>query len=255
MTSSWSLSHPCRGGRHGGDSATGWRTISASVGTAPTPARATCAVFGTLCATSCAHRISSPRSTSASITVPDPRSPGLVALLQPGRLRLAFLLSPGPQEGWAVGQIPYQRTGRTLPEILSRQEVAALFRATPNPKHRALLMTMYAGGLRVAEVTHLRITDIDSQRMVIRIEQGKGRQDRYVMLSPTCTAPCKSTGECGRPRPCASQTQRAVLSPARASSASFTRPGGAPRSPSACSPIRCGTPAPPTGWRAGPISG
>jgi len=80
------------------------------------------------------------------------------------------------KKDWAVAQIPYQRTGRTLPEILSPQEVASLFRATRNPKHRALLMTMYAGGLRV--------TDIDSQRMVIRIEQGKGRRDRYVMLSP-----------------------------------------------------------------------
>ena len=85
---------------------------------------------------------------------------------------------------WAVAQIPYQRTGRRLPEILSPQEVAALFRAIPNLKHRALLMAMYAGGLRVSEVTHLRVTDIDGQRMVIRIEQGKGRKDRYVMLSP-----------------------------------------------------------------------
>ena len=78
---------------------------------------------------------------------------------------------------WAVEQIPYQRTGRTLPEILSPQEEAALFLATPNLKHRALLMTLYAGGLRVCEVTPLRVTDIDGQRMVIRIEQGKGRKD------------------------------------------------------------------------------
>ena len=59
-----------------------------------------------------------------------------------------------------------------------------MLRATANLKHRALLMTMYAGGLRVTEVTHLRVTDIDGQRMVIRIEQGKGRKDRYVMISP-----------------------------------------------------------------------
>lgn len=97
---------------------------------------------------------------------------------------LRFFFCQVLKKGWAVEQIPYQRTGRKLPEILSPQEVAALFRATPNLKHRALLMTMYAGGLRVAEVTHLRVTDIDSQRMVIRIEEGKGRRDRYVMLSP-----------------------------------------------------------------------
>jgi integrase/recombinase XerD len=97
---------------------------------------------------------------------------------------LRFFYRQVLKKDWAVAQIPYQRTGRKLPEILSPQEVTALFRATPNLKHRALLMTMYAGGLRVSEVTHLRVTDIDSQRMVIRIEQGKGRRDRYVMLSP-----------------------------------------------------------------------
>ena len=96
---------------------------------------------------------------------------------------LRFFYRQGLKTDWAVEQIPYQRTGRRLPELLSPQEVAALFRATPNLKHRALLMTMYAGGLRVSEVTHLRVTDIDSQRMVIRIEQGTGRRDRYVMLS------------------------------------------------------------------------
>src|SRR4029434_4194464 len=84
--------------------------------------------------------------------------------------------------------LPYQRTGSQLPEILSPQEVSALLQATRNLKHRALLMTMYAAGLRVAEVTHLRVTDIDGQRMMIRVEQGKGRKDRYVMLSPPLRA-------------------------------------------------------------------
>jgi site-specific recombinase XerD len=84
---------------------------------------------------------------------------------------------------WEVRHIPYQKTGRTLPEILSPAEVAALFKATGNLKHRTLLMTMYSGGLRTSEVTRLRVSDIDRQRSVIRIEQGKGRTDRYVMLS------------------------------------------------------------------------
>lgn len=96
---------------------------------------------------------------------------------------LRFFCRQVLKKDWAVAQIPYQRTGRKLPEILSPQEVTALFRATRNLKHRALLMTMYGGGLRVSEVTHLRITDIDSQRMVIRIEEGKGRKDRHLMLS------------------------------------------------------------------------
>ena len=114
---------------------------------------------------------------------------------------LRFFYRQVLKKDWAVAQIPYQRTGRTLPEILSPQEVTALFRATPNLKHRALLMTMYAGGLRVSEVTHLRITDIDSQRMVIRIEQGKGRRDRYVMLSPHLHRVLQEYWRARRPRP------------------------------------------------------
>lgn len=111
---------------------------------------------------------------------------------------LRFFYRQVLKKDWAVDQIPYQRTGRTLPEILSPQEVAALFRATPNLKHRALLMTMYAGGLRVCEVTHLRVTDIDGQRMVIRIEQGK---DRYVMLSPHLHRVLQAYWRTRRPRP------------------------------------------------------
>ena len=114
---------------------------------------------------------------------------------------LRFFYRQVLKKDWAVAQIPYQRTGRTLPEILSPQEVTALFRATPNLKHRALLMTMYAGGLRVSEVTRLRITDIDSQRMVIRIEQGKGRKDRYVMLSPHLHRVLQEYWRARRPRP------------------------------------------------------
>jgi site-specific recombinase XerD len=97
---------------------------------------------------------------------------------------LRFFYREVLKKNWDVRHIPYQKTGRKLPEILSPQEVAALFKATGNLKHRALLMTMYSGGLRVSEVTRLRISDIDRQRSVIRIEQGKGRKDRYVMLSP-----------------------------------------------------------------------
>ena len=75
-----------------------------------------------------------------------------------------------------------------------------MLRATPNLKHRALLMTLYAGGLRVSEVTHLRVTDIDGQRMVIRIEQGKGRKDRYVMLSPHLRRMLQAYWRARRPR-------------------------------------------------------
>ena len=84
---------------------------------------------------------------------------------------------------WDVEHIPYQRTGKRLPEILSGDEVVALLDAGTNLKHRAILMTLYAAGLRVGEAVHLRLADIDGQRMTIHVDQGKGRKDRYVMLS------------------------------------------------------------------------
>ena len=73
---------------------------------------------------------------------------------------------------------------RKLPVVLSPKEVARLLDAAPGLKYKAALSVAYGAGLRAAEVISLRIGDIDSERMVIRIEQGKGRKDRYVMLSP-----------------------------------------------------------------------
>jgi integrase/recombinase XerD len=85
---------------------------------------------------------------------------------------------------WMIKHIPDPRHEDKLPVVLSPAEVAAVFEATHNLKHRTILMTIYAGGLRVSELTHLRVLDIDSQRQVICVHQGKGRKDRPVMLSP-----------------------------------------------------------------------
>jgi len=85
---------------------------------------------------------------------------------------------------WMIEHIPYPRHEQKLPVVLSPAEVAALFQNTPNLKHRAILMTMYAAGLRVSEVINLRVTDIDRQRQLICVRQGKGHKDRQVMLSP-----------------------------------------------------------------------
>lgn len=79
--------------------------------------------------------------------------------------------------------LPPRRHAQRLPEILSAEELERLFAAVFNPKHRVMLMTTYAGGLRLSEVLHLKVTDIDSQRMMIRVEQGKGNKDRYTLLS------------------------------------------------------------------------
>lgn len=85
---------------------------------------------------------------------------------------------------WDIKRMPYQKKRRTLPEILAPEEVTAILDACTNLKHRALLMTSYSGGLRLSETLGLVPGDIDSKRMMIRVEQGKGRKDRYVMLSP-----------------------------------------------------------------------
>lgn len=72
---------------------------------------------------------------------------------------------------------------KILPEVLSEEEVSAILKATKNLKHKAILMTIYSAGLRIAELTKLKIKDIDSKRMQIRVEQAKGKKDRYTILS------------------------------------------------------------------------
>ena len=79
--------------------------------------------------------------------------------------------------------IPPRKRDNKLPEIFSTEELERLFAALTNQKHRTLLMTTYASGLRVSEVVGLKVTDIDSERMMIRVQQGKGRKDRYTILS------------------------------------------------------------------------
>jgi integrase/recombinase XerD len=88
------------------------------------------------------------------------------------------------KRGWSVAETPYPKKVLHLPQVLSQEEVARLIDAAEFPFHRILLMTLYATGARRAEVAHLKISDIDSQRMVIHIRGGKGRKDRDVMLSP-----------------------------------------------------------------------
>jgi integrase/recombinase XerD len=83
---------------------------------------------------------------------------------------------------------------------LEPAEVAALFQSTPNLKHRTILMTIYAAGLRVSELINLRVTDIDSQRQLICVRQGKGHKDRQVMLSPKLLEVLRTYWKRYRPR-------------------------------------------------------
>jgi integrase/recombinase XerD len=97
-------------------------------------------------------------------------------------LRFLYRVTLGKK--WVLDGVVCPKQPKTLPVVLSPAEVTRFFEAVPGLKHRTLLMTAYAAGLRVSEVVALRVDDIDSQRMVIRVRQAKGRKDRYVMLSP-----------------------------------------------------------------------
>ena len=97
--------------------------------------------------------------------------------------------------------IPRARQPQKLPQILSREEVAALIEKTVNLKHRAILMTAYGAGLRLNEICHLKLTDIDSNRMTIRVEQGKGARDRYTLLSPRLLTELRCYWRAYRPKP------------------------------------------------------
>lgn len=89
---------------------------------------------------------------------------------------------------WPREEIPCAKTPKRLPVILSRDEVRRFLAAAGRVRTRAVLTTAYAAGLRVSELVGLEVPDIDSQRMVIRVRQGKGQKDRYVMLAPALLA-------------------------------------------------------------------
>ena len=89
---------------------------------------------------------------------------------------------------------------RKLPRVLSPEEVLRLLEAAPNAKYKAALSVAYGAGLRAMEVVSLKVSDIDSQRMVIRVEQGKGRKDRFAMLSPQLLDVLRDWYRIARPR-------------------------------------------------------
>src|ERR1700730_13962985 len=98
---------------------------------------------------------------------------------------LRFLYKMTLKRSWTFqNALPLPKKQQKLPIVLSPGEVLKFLDSVQNIEHRAILTTCYAAGLRISEAVHLKPTAIDGQRMVMRVEQGKGRKDRFVMLSP-----------------------------------------------------------------------
>ena len=114
---------------------------------------------------------------------------------------LRFLYRVTLRKQWVFDDvIPVPKKPRSLPVVLSRDEVMQFLDAVKAAKHHAILTACYAAGLRISEATHLTVSAIDSQRMVLRIAQGKGKKDRYVMLSPKLLEVLRAWWQVDRPR-------------------------------------------------------
>jgi site-specific recombinase XerD len=114
---------------------------------------------------------------------------------------IRFLYKVSLQREWSVDHtIPTCRKPQKLPVVLSQEEVTRFLNAVELLKHRVILTTCYAAGLRVSEAVRLKPNAIDSQRMVIRVAAGKGRKDRYVMLSPKLLEILRSYWRAARPK-------------------------------------------------------
>jgi len=126
--------------------------------------------------------------------------------LEPGSVLIAvsalrFLYKVSLKKDWRFEDIiPAPKKPQKLPVVLSPEEVVHFLGCVGSTKHRAILTTCYAAGLRISEAIHLKPAHIDSQRMVIRVEQGKGRKDRYVMLSPKLLETLRSYYRAVRPK-------------------------------------------------------
>jgi site-specific recombinase XerD len=99
-------------------------------------------------------------------------------------MKLFYVMTLG--RTWNHKKLPRSKKERRLPTVLSMEEIKAIFAATHKLKYRAFFMTTYSGGLRINETVHLKVSDIDSDAMVIRVYQGKGRKDRHTLIGQTC---------------------------------------------------------------------
>jgi len=114
---------------------------------------------------------------------------------------LRFLYKVSLKRQWPFDEvIPAPKKPQKLPVVLSPSEVVHFLECVGSTKHRAILTTCYADGLRISETVRLKFTDIDGQRMVIRVDQGKGQKDRYVMLSPKLLETLRNYWRAVRPK-------------------------------------------------------
>jgi site-specific recombinase XerD len=114
---------------------------------------------------------------------------------------LRFLYKISLKRGWSFDEvIPAPKAPQKLPVVLSPEEVMQCLDCVGSRKHRAILTACYAAGLRISEAVCLKSSDIDSKRMVIRVDQGKGQKDRYVMLSPKLLITLREWWRVAKPR-------------------------------------------------------
>jgi integrase/recombinase XerD len=112
---------------------------------------------------------------------------------------LRFFYTVTHKQDWVVKHIPYGHRPKTLPTVLSSDEVARIVACVRNIKHRTCILTLYSAGLRISEALNLQIPDIDSSRMMLKVREGKGAKDRYVPLSPRLLAELRSYWKATRP--------------------------------------------------------
>ena len=137
------------------------------------------------------------RAYQVYVTTERKLAPGSISIIASA---LRFLYKVTLKRNWVDDEIPLPKKPFKLPVILSPEEVAHFLESIPSFKHRTILTTAYAAGLRISEVTRLKISDIDSQRMMLRVEQGKGQKDRYVMLSPQLLEILRTYWKATRPK-------------------------------------------------------
>lgn len=174
---------------------------------------------------------------------------------------LRFLLAVTLKRRDLARALVITRNPRKLPDVLSMEEAARLLEAAPGIKYKAALGVAYGAGLRVSEVAHLKVDDIDSTRMLIRVEQGKGRKDRNAMLSPQLLELLRLWWREGKRRGVMLPRAgcfRGAVAPTRSRRgnciARFRKLRRSPASTSASARIPYGTALPPTFWRMAPIS-